>query len=377
MDVSEPNAFPFAWKTESYFFGKHKQTGLSELAGFLTWFLSCSGARVGLSVVFKQNVNLRKPVDTPTAGRLLKRWASFTLPKLRASTVVTQGAKYPEFGDSKTCSSWGCVGAEFIFCATAAGLWTRFSERLILQWLSPCACFLTSFWFISPQGIEMEIVDSCQDNNGGCSHRCEHTAAGPRCSCDDGYRLGSDGKTCAGNSWQMLHLHGREEEVWQAPARGGCGRAVAQGNAFPSLALLLRVLINTILWCFLGCCSSLPRSACSLGWLIDEGKEFCPPNGRWHFGVLPVAVAVISLCPAQASLGWICFLPFLSWRQDRFSEVLPAQTPLCAREVALFPSDSLSDEIALLAVRSLTWEVKAIVRFVFISREELKNSVVF
>jgi len=73
MDVSEPNAFPFAWKTESYFFGKHKQTGLSELAGFLTWFLSCSGARVGLSVVFKQNVNLRKPVDTPTAGRLLKR----------------------------------------------------------------------------------------------------------------------------------------------------------------------------------------------------------------------------------------------------------------------------------------------------------------
>lgn len=59
--------------------------------------------------------------------------------------------------------------------------------------------FLPSLLFISLQGIEMEIVDSCQEDNGGCSHGCEHTATGPRCSCHDGYVLSSDGKACTGN----------------------------------------------------------------------------------------------------------------------------------------------------------------------------------
>lgn len=59
--------------------------------------------------------------------------------------------------------------------------------------------FLPSLLFVSPQGIEMEIVDSCQKDNGGCSHGCEHTATGPRCSCHDGYVLSSDGKACTGN----------------------------------------------------------------------------------------------------------------------------------------------------------------------------------
>lgn len=81
-----------------------------------------------------------------------------------------------------------------------------------VSWLSlPCqhfACspvplhlcsFLPSLLFVSLQGIEMEIVDSCQKDNGGCSHGCEHTATGPRCSCHDGYVLSSDGKACTGN----------------------------------------------------------------------------------------------------------------------------------------------------------------------------------
>lgn len=52
--------------------------------------------------------------------------------KSRASTVMTQGDKYAEFSDSKTCSSGGCVGAEFIFPAIV-GLWMLFYRRLILQ----------------------------------------------------------------------------------------------------------------------------------------------------------------------------------------------------------------------------------------------------
>ncbi|KAG7226079.1 hypothetical protein INR49_018689 [Caranx melampygus] len=44
--------------------------------------------------------------------------------------------------------------------------------------------------------IEMEIVNSCEKNNGGCSHHCEHTTNGPLCSCNHGYQLDQDRKTC-------------------------------------------------------------------------------------------------------------------------------------------------------------------------------------
>ncbi|KAG7265975.1 hypothetical protein CRUP_022680, partial [Coryphaenoides rupestris] len=47
--------------------------------------------------------------------------------------------------------------------------------------------------------IEMEIVNSCEKDNGGCSHGCEHTTSGPLCSCNHGYHLDLDGKTCVDN----------------------------------------------------------------------------------------------------------------------------------------------------------------------------------
>lgn len=47
-------------------------------------------------------------------------------------------------------------------------------------------------------GIEMEIVNSCENNNGGCSHHCQHSTSGPVCSCNQGYRLDDDLKTCVG-----------------------------------------------------------------------------------------------------------------------------------------------------------------------------------
>lgn len=42
----------------------------------------------------------------------------------------------------------------------------------------------------------MEIVNSCEKNNGGCPHHCEHALGGPRCSCNHGHQLDSDEKTC-------------------------------------------------------------------------------------------------------------------------------------------------------------------------------------
>lgn len=48
------------------------------------------------------------------------------------------------------------------------------------------------------KGIEMEIVNSCENNNGGCSHHCQHSNSGPVCACNHGYRLDDDLKTCVG-----------------------------------------------------------------------------------------------------------------------------------------------------------------------------------
>lgn len=49
-----------------------------------------------------------------------------------------------------------------------------------------------------PAGIEMEIVNSCEADNGGCSHGCSHSSAGPLCTCPRGYELDEDQKTCIG-----------------------------------------------------------------------------------------------------------------------------------------------------------------------------------
>lgn len=51
----------------------------------------------------------------------------------------------------------------------------------------------------------MEIVNSCEANNGGCSHTCHHTSSGPACTCNFGYRLEGDQKTCTGKARENLH----------------------------------------------------------------------------------------------------------------------------------------------------------------------------
>lgn len=47
-------------------------------------------------------------------------------------------------------------------------------------------------------GIEMEIVNSCESGNGGCLHHCQHGTLGPVCSCNHGYHLNEDLRTCSG-----------------------------------------------------------------------------------------------------------------------------------------------------------------------------------
>lgn len=68
------------------------------------------------------------------------------------------------------------------------------------------SCAFTVVLDVSPPGIEMEIVNSCEKNNGGCSHHCEHTTNGPLCSCNHGYQLDRDRKTCVGKNCTLLSL---------------------------------------------------------------------------------------------------------------------------------------------------------------------------
>ena len=50
-------------------------------------------------------------------------------------------------------------------------------------------------------GIEMEVIDLCAVDNGGCDHECRHVDTGNDviCSCHAGYRLQANMASCAGH----------------------------------------------------------------------------------------------------------------------------------------------------------------------------------
>lgn len=52
------------------------------------------------------------------------------------------------------------------------------------------------FFFL--KGVEIDVIDSCAEGNGGCEHDCLHTSEGAVCSCRSGYTLQADGKSCEG-----------------------------------------------------------------------------------------------------------------------------------------------------------------------------------
>ena len=43
-------------------------------------------------------------------------------------------------------------------------------------------------------------VNECEEENGGCEQICENTVGSYECSCNQGYLLAADDKTCTGNS---------------------------------------------------------------------------------------------------------------------------------------------------------------------------------
>ena len=46
--------------------------------------------------------------------------------------------------------------------------------------------------------------DECLNQNGGCSQKCENIPGSFICSCNSGYTLNSDGKTCKGKNFTKV-----------------------------------------------------------------------------------------------------------------------------------------------------------------------------
>lgn len=44
----------------------------------------------------------------------------------------------------------------------------------------------------------MEVIDTCESNNGGCDHDCRQVTSGTVCFCHVGYQLLANGRSCAG-----------------------------------------------------------------------------------------------------------------------------------------------------------------------------------
>ena len=51
---------------------------------------------------------------------------------------------------------------------------------------------------VNNAGVEMEVIDSCANGNGGCEHVCLQGDSGTTCSCHVGYTLRPDRKSCEG-----------------------------------------------------------------------------------------------------------------------------------------------------------------------------------
>ena len=52
-------------------------------------------------------------------------------------------------------------------------------------------------------------VNECLDSNGGCEHVCNNTKGSYLCSCEEGYALNEDGRTCSITcGWRLTEVSG-------------------------------------------------------------------------------------------------------------------------------------------------------------------------
>ena len=53
-------------------------------------------------------------------------------------------------------------------------------------------------------------AEECSSNNGGCAHTCTNTPGSYLCTCNDGYTLAPDKRSCSGNIITIIALISNE-----------------------------------------------------------------------------------------------------------------------------------------------------------------------
>ncbi|KAK8730156.1 hypothetical protein OTU49_008116, partial [Cherax quadricarinatus] len=80
--------------------------------------------------------------------------------------------------------------------------------------------------------IDMEVINSCLENNGGCQHMCRHGPGGPVCTCHPGYLLQLDRHTCKDEDECEAKTHRCQQEC--VNTAGGYACACALGYTLSS-----------------------------------------------------------------------------------------------------------------------------------------------
>ena len=68
-------------------------------------------------------------------------------------------------------------------------------------------------WMVYKCKIHFSDIDECHENIDGCSQLCSNTVGSYTCGCRDGYRLASDGHTCNGMYCCILTVIGLTSQL--------------------------------------------------------------------------------------------------------------------------------------------------------------------
>ena len=75
--------------------------------------------------------------------------------------------------------------------------------------MTPVDCFvflgmLKNMYQLSMVKQSTSDVNECLSNNGGCAQICTNTVGSFTCSCNTGYSLGADTRSCVGKRSQLM-----------------------------------------------------------------------------------------------------------------------------------------------------------------------------
>ena len=82
-------------------------------------------------------------------------------------------------------------------CMYKIGSNNSYGTKIMLHWAQWYMYVCISTFTVSFYLCIIDI-DECAPNNGGCQHTCNNINGSFYCTCNDGYTLNRDGKSCTG-----------------------------------------------------------------------------------------------------------------------------------------------------------------------------------